>query len=99
MKVIKKGSGQKGWSGQFKCTGNGNGGGGCGAVLRVEEGDLFHTYRGYYDGSEDWFVTFRCCDCGVLTDIPDGKVPRRASSLPHYLKWCAAHNINPDRKS
>lgn len=29
MKVIQKGSGQKGWAKEFVCTGEGNGGGGC----------------------------------------------------------------------
>ncbi|HTK05295.1 MAG TPA: hypothetical protein VL500_06925 [Candidatus Eisenbacteria bacterium] len=43
MKVIKKGSGAKGWSKRFKCTGSGNGGGGCGATLLVEHGDLLRT--------------------------------------------------------
>jgi hypothetical protein len=71
MKVIKKGRPQKGWSKKYKCTGSGNGGGGCGAVLLVEEGDLFETSSGHYDGSTDYYTTFQCIECGVKTDIKD----------------------------
>lgn len=94
MEVIKKG---KPWSKKVKCTGAGNGECGCGASLRVEKDDLFHTWRGYIDYSEDWFITFRCSECGVLTDIPDGATPFNASDLPHYTEWCKAHGIKPDK--
>ena len=30
MKVIQKGDGRKGWAKEYKCTGAGNGNGGCG---------------------------------------------------------------------
>lgn len=69
MKVIKKGREQKGWAKEFTCTGGGNDGGGCGAVLLVEQADVFKTYRNSYDGSSDTFATFECCSCRVLTDI------------------------------
>jgi hypothetical protein len=94
MKVIKKGREQKGWAKKFTCTGAGNGGGGCGATLLVESGDLFHTYADYMGRDEEWFITFRCADCGVLTDITT-TVPFRASALPHYRKWCADRGIEP----
>ncbi len=41
MKVIKPGRPQKGWSHEFTCTGDGNGRGGCGAILLVEQEDLY----------------------------------------------------------
>jgi len=69
MKVIKKGRDQKGWSTEATCTGSGNGGGGCGAVLLVEASDIFTTHSNHYDGSRDSYRTFKCCECGVLTDI------------------------------
>ncbi len=69
MKVIRKGRKQRGWSKEYTCTGAGNGLGGCGAVLLVEEGDLYHTYRHSWDGPSDTFTTFRCCQCRVETDI------------------------------
>jgi len=69
MKILKPGRKQKGWATRATCTGNGNGGGGCGAKLLVEEGDLFQTSSHHYDGSSEYYVTFRCKHCGVDTDI------------------------------
>lgn len=94
MKVVKKGRGQKGWAKEFTCTGAGNGGGGCEAKLLVERGDLFHTYNCWIDGSEEYYVTFRCPECGVLTDIKG--TPFRGSELPHYRSWCEARGIKPE---
>lgn len=68
MKILKAGRDQKGWSREETCTGHGNQGGGCGAVLLVGAGDLFHTYHSVRDETET-FTTFRCSACGVLTDI------------------------------
>lgn len=75
MKAIKKGREQKGWAQQFTCTGEGNDGGGCRAILLVEEDDMYFTLSSHYDGSTDYYNTFKCCECGVETDIPDCKVP------------------------
>lgn len=69
MKVLKKGRPQKGWAKKFQCTGAGNQGGGCGAHLLVEQADVFFTYSSHYDGSNETFKTFKCPECGVLTDI------------------------------
>jgi hypothetical protein len=69
MKVIKRGKMQKGWAMEFKCTGDGNGDGGCGATLLVEKGDLYLTHRYYFDGSEDTYTTFTCPCCRVQTDV------------------------------
>lgn len=80
MKVIKPGRPQKGWACEKKCTGSGNGSGGCGAVLLVEEGDLFRTESHHYDGSSECYTTFRCPSCGVLTDIKD--VPSNVRVAP-----------------
>ena len=68
MKVLKPGRKQKGWAGEFECTGHGNGGGGCGATLLVEYDDLYKTYRSCM-GERDEFNTFTCASCGVETDI------------------------------
>jgi hypothetical protein len=78
MKIIKKGNPQIGWTKRVSCTGSGNGGGGCKAVLEVSVGDLFFTYHHSYDGSSDTYVTFKCAACGVLTDI---KVPYSVESI------------------
>lgn len=77
MKVLQKGREQKGWATEAVCTGEGNGGSGCGARLLVDQGDLFRTSSSHYDGSTDRFVTFRCSECGVETDlenVPGGVV-------------------------
>jgi len=73
MKIITPGREQKGWSKKLKCTGSGNGDGGCGAMLLVEQDDVFTTESHHYDGSSESYNTFKCGACGVLTDI--GYVP------------------------
>jgi hypothetical protein len=70
MKVIKKGRTQKGWAKEFECTGAGHGGGGCGAILLVEEADIFQTSSVLWR-EEIKFNTFKCVECGVLTEIKD----------------------------
>jgi hypothetical protein len=77
MKVIKKGREQKGWAKEFTCTGAGNGGGGCGAVLLVEQSDVYLTHHYDYGGGHDIYNTFRCTLCGVETDIKES-LPFRA---------------------
>jgi predicted RNA-binding Zn-ribbon protein involved in translation (DUF1610 family) len=69
MKVLSKGRKQKGYSSKRICTGNGNGGGGCGAKLLVEQADLYLTSNSDMKGDTDHFVTFVCPECGVETDI------------------------------
>ncbi len=81
MKIIKKGRQQKGWAEKFECTGKGNGGGGCGATLLVEENDLYTTRSSDYTGDTEHFITFSCLACGVETDI---KAPSNVK--PHTSK-------------
>jgi|GEM_PF-6506745 len=83
MQVFKKG---KHWSRKVKCTGNNNGGGGCGAILLITEKDIYeiidcsrcnndcHNCRG--------LTVFCCPKCRVETNIrvsrnvvPRGKRP------------------------
>jgi hypothetical protein len=92
MKVLKPGRPQAGWSKEFKCTGGGNGGGGCGAKLLVSEYDLYQTESHHYDGSSDYYMTFCCEQCGVETDINDhsaelkGKRPSEKERKARGLK-------------
>ena len=79
MKVLKKGRPQKGWTKELFCTGNGNGGGGCGAKLLVEKDDLYQTSSSCRDET-DYFVTYCCPDCGVETDTEE--TPFRGVELP-----------------
>ena len=69
MKLIQKGTSQKGWSKKLICTGKGNGKGGCQAKLLVEQPDVFTTYSRSYDGSMDTNYTFECSECGSWTDF------------------------------
>ena len=82
MKVLKEGRPQRGWSTEATCTGAGNGNGGCGALLLVEATDLYQTRSHHYDGSTEYYVTFRCEACGVETDLQG--VPRKVSSQLVY---------------
>lgn len=70
MKVIKPGREQRGWSTEQVCTGKGNGNGGCGATLLVEQSDLYLTESHARDETTT-YVTFRCSACGVETDLGD----------------------------
>lgn len=83
MKVVKPGREQAGWAREEECTGKGNGFGGCGAILLVEHGDLFKTFR-HALNETDVFITFKCPSCGVLTDI-EGAPNQR--DLPSQSEW------------
>jgi len=84
MKVIKKGK-RQGWTKRVTCTGNGNGGFGCGAILEVCEEDLFSTGRSFMDGSTETYTTIRCCACEKLTDLRDSDHP--TCTLPTMQAW------------
>lgn len=88
MKVIKKGRPQKGWAKEFVCTGKGNGGGGCGATLLVEQSDLYKTFSSCM-GETDSHITFACCDCGVETDM-DERHTLPSWDLPAKAVWLEA---------
>jgi hypothetical protein len=82
MKIIKPGREQNGWAKEYECTGSGNGGGGCGAVLLVEEKDLYRTFRSCFEEIE-WFITFKCGCCGVETDLLNSAdYPKNINTLP-----------------
>ena len=75
MKVIARGTPQRGWAKELGCTGKGNGAGGCGAQLLVEQDDVFRT-ASFAMGECTAYATFRCCECGVWTDIDVPFEPR-----------------------
>ena len=72
MKVIKEG---RGFILEVTCTGKGNGGGGCGAFLGIEQNDVYITTSSDYTGDVDYFYTIKCPCCGTQTDIPSHKLP------------------------
>ncbi len=87
MKVLQKGREQKGWSTECLCTGKGNGGGGCGAKLLVEQPDLYITASHHYDGSSERYTTFQCPECGVESDIdsaPSNIIDTLPDKKTHY---------------
>jgi hypothetical protein len=81
VKILRPGREQKGWAIKTKCTGAGNGNGGCGAELLVEQGDLYRTQSQARDETT-YYTTFKCAACGVQTDLADSKVP---SNIRHAL--------------
>jgi len=89
MKIIKPGRAQNGWAKECECTGAGNGNGGCGAILLVEERDLYKTYHHCKDET-DTFITFKCSACGVETDIKDVPYNIR-NTLPSQEAWDKSH--------
>ena len=98
MKIIKQGNPEKQWTKRFTCTGGGNGTRGCKAVLEVTVGDLFTTRSSHYDGSNESYITFRCCRCGVLTDVSstcdsrlDPKGELSGLTLPTQEEWNKNH--------
>ena len=85
MKVIEKGRIQTDWAKNYLCTGTGNKGGGCGSKLLVEFGDLFRTYHNSC-GERDTCLSFKCSECGVLTDI-DVNDPPKFELIPDKNVW------------
>lgn len=71
MQVLKPGRKQRGWSMEVICTGSGNGNGGCGATLLVEQDDVYQTFHEHYWGETSYYKTFTCGACGVETDLPE----------------------------
>ena len=60
MKVLEQGHG---WSIEQRCTGKGNGGGGCNSLLEVEAGDIYQTSSTDYLGDTDYYYTFCYYTC------------------------------------
>lgn len=74
MKILEPGREQQGWSTEAVCTGAGNGNGGCGAKLLVEQSDLFRTESHARDETTT-YTTFECAACKVWTDLKESVVP------------------------
>jgi len=92
MKVLEKGRAQRGWSLKQTCSGKGNGGGGCGAKLLVEESDLYET-QSHALHETDYYTTYTCPCCGVLSDVPDSLVP---STLQRSLPYKSPRNAKKE---
>ncbi len=66
--VLKKGDRDVCLVGDYECTGKGNKGRGCGAILRIRTRDLYQTVCESYDDRE-YFITFVCPECATETDV------------------------------
>lgn len=73
MKVIKEG---ESWSIQQTCSGIGINGSGCGAILEIEEDDIYAIVKlidaetpDFLYSQHDYCYTFRCPCCNIETEI------------------------------
>lgn len=70
-----------GWTLKQKCTEKKHGGGGCRALLQMNENGIYHTYTIHSDRpfKNTIYVsyTFKCPICGVESDIIIKKIPFR----------------------
>lgn len=83
MVVLKEG---KGYIQEVTCNGQGNGGVGCGALLGINENDVYVTISCDYGGGKDYFYTIKCPCCGVETDIKSGLLPNSVKKLARSKK-------------
>lgn len=79
MEVLKEGTP---YAVDITCTGNGNGGKGCGAELRASREDM----RWFAEQEFPWriqpaAVTIRCPGCGTMTDLLREDWPRDYAKL------------------
>ena len=90
MKVLEFGKFTDQWNIKHRCTGSGNGGNGCEALLEVEKSDLRH-YPSRDTGSWgdcDEAVLFKCPICDTLTDLAKKDWPKLVRDLiPYSDAW------------
>ena len=72
MKILEQGLG---WNIKQRCSGKGNGMGGCNSLLLIEENDVYVTSSNDMLGDTDYYYTFCCPICGKETDIDERKIP------------------------
>lgn len=86
MKILKPGKYTENWAIEHLCTGYGNGGNGCGALLEIERNDLRHyppINRGTW-GDRDEAVLFKCPICEKLTDLAFQDWPTTHQTLKKF---------------
>ncbi len=88
MKILESGKVGENWNIQHRCTGAGNRGDGCEALLELELDDLryFPGVPGDSWGSRDPAVSFKCPCCGKLTDLKSKDWPVGAHNLNRWTK-------------
>lgn len=69
MRIVQPGKYKDGqWTGEFDCTGNGNGNQGCGARLEITEDDLY-SVQSHARTETTNYISFMCPCCGEETDL------------------------------
>ena len=72
MKILERGNG---WHLTVRCTGNGNGNGGCNSLLEISKEDIYVTSSSDYLGDVDYYYTITCPVCGIETDLKQNELP------------------------
>ncbi len=103
MKILEPGkNGSTTWTMQHRCTGWGNGGKGCEALLELEYNDL--RYFPGTGGEVTWgyrehAVCFKCPCCGKLTDLGINDWPTGYRTLKKWTKsWQEVRPKNINRE-
>ncbi len=96
MKILEPGKTDKKWSIQHRCTGWGNSGNGCEALLELEFEDLRYFPGGPGDNWEQTTpaVSFKCPCCDKLTDLGRVDWPMGYHNLPHWTKEWQENKAN-----
>lgn len=93
-KIIKKGRDHI-WIKELECTGKGITGTGCGAILEINESDLFKVYGGGYTENIP-YAGIRCPACSCDTCLDDMKIEVPSSifkKIPDRVDWLNKYKI------
>lgn len=100
MKVLEAGKYTNEWKIQHRCTGAGNGGNGCEALLEVEKSDLRHRSARHTEGVwGDWAdceeaILFKCPICDTLTDLAHKDWPKNITKLLEFTNMWRYYGDN-----
>ncbi len=84
MKVLEMGPK---WSYKMRCTGSGWAGSGCGALLEIEEDDVFESSHTDIAGDTEYYFSICCPVCNQNTDV-------NKSVLPEKVKMKASSRLS-----
>jgi len=105
MKILEAGKVGENWVIQHRCTGWGNGGDGCDALLEIEFDDLRYfpgTGGEVTWGYRDPAVTFKCPCCSTLTDLGLNDWPKNYRHLTQYhssREWIEENPVDMSSKA
>lgn len=87
---------RKCWSLGHICTGAGNGGHGCGSLLRMVQTDLRYYPGSGYPTYRDEAVVFRCPVCTEVTDIDRELWPPNKRALIRFTQYWSNTGSDPE---